>query len=112
MLKKEITIIESDGDLPFGAYILAGLSERMELTVEYVYTNYETGRNTTRLATVDTTDTVSMSKYLKAKSEDLPEIIYDECGDSSGISVPSEVEATFKKILDFILDCGVRYKLR
>ena len=53
-----------------------------------------------------------MSKYLKATSEDLPEIIYDECGDSSGISVPSEVEATFKKILDFILDCGVRYKLK
>ena len=53
-----------------------------------------------------------MADYLKERLTSLPQEILERFGDSSDIVVPSEVEAVFKEILDFIIACGVRYQLK
>jgi hypothetical protein len=53
-----------------------------------------------------------MADYLKVRLTSLPQEILERFGDSSDIAVPSEVEAVFKEILDFIIACGVRYRLK
>lgn len=63
-------------------------------------------------ATVDKRDAMGMARRLNVSLTDLPAVIFKRYGEASNVFVPSEVEATFKDILDFILDCGVRYRLK
>lgn len=105
-------IAESDGDLPFGSCVSADINFRKELVIEYVTTDYKTEIEQKKVAVVDNEDSLRMAEYLGVELEALPQSIFDECGDSSGVCTPSEVQGIFKDVLEYILDCGARYVLK
>ena len=112
MLLLEELIIDSDGDMPIGSGIVAGFDDDKNFAVVLDYTDYETGYNRNTWAVVEKEDALVMADYLKVRLTSLPQEIFERFGDSSDIVVPSEVEAVFKEILDFIIACGVRYQLK
>jgi hypothetical protein len=112
MLLLEELIIDSDGDMQFGSGIVAGFDDEKNFAVVLDYTDYETGYNRKTWAVVEKEDALVMADYLKVRLTSLPQEIFERFGDSSDIAVPSEVEAVFKEILDFIIACGVRYRLK
>ena len=105
-------IAESDGDLPFGDCVSADINYRKELVIEYITTDYRTEIESKKLAIVDAEDTAKMAAFLNVPIEQLPQRILDECGDTSDICTPSEIKGIFKDVLDYNLDCGVRYTLK
>ena len=112
MLLLEELIIDSDGDMLIGSGIVAGFDDEKNFAVVLDYTDYETGYNRKTWAVVEKEDALAMADYLKVRLTSLPQEILERFGDSSDIAVPSEVEAVFKEILDFIIACGVRYRLK
>jgi len=112
MLLLEELIIDSDGDMLIGSGIVAGFDDEKNFAVVLDYTDYETGYNRKIWAVVEKEDALAMADYLKVRLTSLPQEILERFGDSSDIAVPSEVEAVFKEILDFIIACGVRYRLK
>ena len=112
MLLLEELIIDSDGDMLIGSGIVAGFDDEKNFAVVLDYTDYETGYNRKTWAVVEKEDALTMADYLKVRLTSLPQEIFERFGDSSDIAVPSEVEAVFKEILDFIIACGVRYRLK
>ena len=112
MLLLEELIIDSDGDMQLGSGIVAGFDDEKNFAVVLDYTDYETGYNRKTWAVVEKEDALVMADNLKVRLTSLPQEIRERFGDSSDIAVPSEVEAVFKDILDFILACGVRYQLK
>lgn len=105
-------IAESDGDLPFGDCVSAEINYKKELVIEYVTTNHKTEIESKKLAIVDAEDTEKMAAYLNVAIEQLPQQIWEECGEVSDICTPSQINGIFKDVLDYILDCGVRYVLK
>ncbi len=105
-------IAESDGDLPFGDCVSAEINYRKELVIEYSTTDYRTEIESKKLAVVDREDTAKMAACLNVPIEQLPRRIWEECGDTSGVCSTSEIKGIFKDVLDYILDCGVRYVLK
>ena len=105
-------IAEADGDLPFGDCVSADINYRKELVIEYITTDCRTEIESRKLATVDREDTAKMAAFLNVPIEQLPLRIWEECGDSSDICTPSEIKGIFKDVLEYILDCGVRYVLK
>ena len=112
MLLLEELIMDSDGDMLIGSGIVAGFDDEKNFAVVLDYTDYETGYNRKTWAVVEKEDALAMADYLKVRLTSLPQEILERFGDSSDIAVPSEVEAVFKEILDFIIACGVRYRLK
>lgn len=106
-------LVESDNDLPFGVSLDAGLGEDHNLILcmerwdlespKYGYVLY---------AIVDKDDTLLMANRLGIQVEELPKCLKSRFGTDSGAWVPSRVEALFSELLNFILDCGVRYRLK
>lgn len=112
MTTSGMTIIESDEDLEIVSTIDAEYNSKSNLVIEYYCINYEKRRKVIDYtATVDKENTEKLAKRLKVNPIDLPQAIYDEFGDSTGVSRLSDIEYVFKEILDFIPDCGVKYKL-
>lgn len=112
MLTSEETIIESDEDLEIVSTIEAGYDYRKNFVVKYYCINYEKRRKVIDYtATVDEEDATKMAKHLKVDYYDLPKVLYNEFGDCTGTTTLSGIEYVFKEILEFILDCGVKYKL-
>ena len=105
-------IAETDGDLPFGDCVSADINYRKELVIEYITTDYRTEIESKKLAIIDAEDTAKMAACLNVPIEQLPQRILDECGDTSDICTPSEIKGIFKDVLEYILDCGVRYTLK
>lgn len=113
MLTSITLIAESDNDMEIVASIVVGFDYLNNFVVKYSFEDYrEYGKDWERSAIVDEDDAKRMAQRLRVPLSDLPQIIYDKFNDFSGIAVPSEVEDTFKEILDFVLDCGARYKLK
>lgn len=113
MLTTKTLIAESDSDMEFVASIVVGFDYLNNFVVQYLFEDYrENGRDWERSAIVDEDDAKRMAQRLRVPLAALPKIIYDRFNDFSGISVPSEVEGTFKEILDFILDCGARFRFK
>jgi hypothetical protein len=105
-------IAEADGDLPFGDCVSADINYRKELVIEYITTDCRIEIESKKLATVDRDDTAKMAAFLNVPIEQLPQRILDECGDTRGVCTPSEIKGIFKDVLEYILDCGVRYALK
>lgn len=113
MLTSEKIIVESDGGIEIVATIVAGFDYLNNLVVQYDLEDYREGeKDYTYSAIVDEDDAKVMAKRLKVAYTDLPKALDDEFGDTTDLLVPSEVEAVYKDILDFILDCGAKYKLK
>lgn len=106
-------IAESHDDLPIWSSVTVGFEDDKSLTVLLEHDDYDEPDYAYRIyATVDKHDALDMARRLNVPLTALPSIIFKRYGDTSNLSVPSEVEAAFKDILDFILDCGVRYRLK
>lgn len=113
MLTSEKIIVESDGDIEIVATIVAGFDYLNNFVVQYDFEDYRNGgKDYTHSAIVDEEDGMVMARHLKVSYADLPQALYDEFGETAGTSVPSEVEDVYKNVLDFILDCGAKYKLK
>lgn len=112
MLTSEKIIVESDGGIEIVATIVAGFDYLNNFVVQYDFEDYrEGGKDYTHSAIVNEEDGMVMARHLKVSYADLPQALYDEFGETAGTSVPSEVEDVYKNVLDFILDCGAKYKL-
>lgn len=113
MLTSEKIIVESNSDIEIVATIVAGFDYLNNFVVQYHFEDYRVGgKDYTHSAIVDEEDAKGMARHLKVSYAGLPQALYDEFGDTTGLSVPSEVESVYKDVLDFILDCGAKYKLK
>lgn len=113
MLTSERIIIESNSDLEIVATIVAGFDLLKNFVVQYHFEDYrEDGKNYSHSAVINEEDAKTMANHLKVSLVDLPQVLYNEFGDTTGLSVPSDVESAYKDVLDFILDCGAKYKLK
>ena len=111
MLLLEEIIVESDGDLEIVSTIVVGFDDDKNLVVELETNDYEARRGNQRLwAVVEKEDALMLADHFKVKLTALPKV-FDEKFGESGAFVLSYVEARFKEILDFILDCGIHYQL-
>ena len=108
----ERTLFVSDADLPVQVCIYAWISKCEELVIEYRFEDDRTStRNFKRVAFVDREECMQMAEFYKVKVEELPSVIYEECGVGYE-STPSHADIVFQETLNFILDSGVRYKLK
>ncbi len=112
MLTSEEIIIESDEDFEIVSTISAGYDYRRNFVVHYYCIHYERHRyEVDYKAIVDEDNAKLMAKRLKIDYNDLPRVLYREFGDCTGTTTLSGIEYVFKEILEFILDCGAKYKL-
>ena len=114
MLTSEIIIVDSDNDLEIVGTIVSGFDYLNNLVVKYCFEDYRRGgKDYCYSAVIDEYEAKVMAKYLKVPLSSLPQTLYDEFSCSfSEILVPSEVEGIFSDILNFVLDCGAKYKLK
>ena len=112
-MENERILIETDSDMEIVAIVWAGINERGELVVEHEFEDYEDeGNNFKRTALLDKEETDKMAECLAVEVKEIPDELYDEFGESSGVDVPSDAECIFADVLDFILDCGAKYNLK
>ena len=113
MVRSGSIIVESDNDLEIVGTIVSGFDYLNNLVVEYGFEDYRSGgKDYSYYAIIDEDDAKVMAKHLKVPLSSLPKVLYDEFGSFSDILVPSEVEGIFSDILNFVLDCGAKYKLK
>ena len=113
MLLLEEIIAVSDEDLEIVSDLVAGFSDDKNFVVKLETDEYGVRCRSRRKvwAIVEKEDALMLADYLKVKLTALPLEFQKRFGDSSGSLANSYVEAEFKEILDFILDCGVHYQL-
>ncbi len=112
MSETDNTLFVTDADLSVQIYIYAQINWRGELVIEYRHDDDRAPhRNYTREAVVDREDTAAMAKRLNVRVEELPERLDEVCGVKYE-SVPSHADEVFQQALNFILDAGVRYRLK
>ncbi|HJB72143.1 hypothetical protein [Barnesiella sp. ET7] len=112
MLTLKQVIVESHDDLEIWSSITVWEGARQELVIQLEFTDYDDpDRETKTSATLDRDEAATLAKHLHITAEALPQALFDRYGDTSNLAVPSEVEALFQEILNFILDHGARYRL-
>lgn len=112
MLLLEEIIVESNGDLETVSTVVVGFDDDKNFVVELETNDYESRRGNQRLwAVVEKEDALMLADYLNVKLTALPKV-FDEKFGEPGVFVLSYVEARFKEILDFILDCGIHYQFK
>ena len=113
MMTLQEVIVESHDDFPIWSSVVVGFDDDKSLVVLLEHDDYDEPDYAYKVyATVDKRDAMGMARRLNVSLTDLPAVIFKRYGEASNVFVPSEVEATFKDILDVILDCGVRYRLK
>lgn len=112
MLSLKQVIVESNDDLEIWSSITVWESPRQELVVQLEFIDYDDrDRDSKTFATLDRDETALLAECLHIAAEALPQALFDRFGDTSNSAVPSEVEALFQEILNFVLDHGARYRL-
>ncbi len=112
MSNSQKTLFVTDADLPVQVYVFVWISERREFVVEYRFEDDRASfRNFKRMAVVDRQGCMQMARFYNVKVDELPQMVYDECGVGYE-STPSQADIVFQQVLDFILDSGVKYRLR
>lgn len=112
MLALEEWIAQSDDELEVWASVSVGFDSEKELAVKLEYIDYEEkGRNSLVFAFVSFDDAYELAKRLNVRLTALPSAINRRCGNTSTRLLPTQVEACFKEVLNFIVSCGVSYKL-
>lgn len=109
---KEV-IVESHDDIEIWSSIIIWESPRKELIIQLEFIDYDNHeRDHSIYATIDPDEATTMARSLHIDPDSVPRAIFERFGDTSNTTVPSKVEATFQEILNFILDCGARYRLK
>lgn len=106
-------IVESNDEMEIWASVEAVIDKygNLVLTLEY-QDDSNHGRNNRTYAVIDGDELPLMERLLCVQRADIPGVLYDRFGDTSNRTVPSEVRKMFQDILEFLLDCGVRYRLK
>lgn len=113
MMALERSIIETHDDYSVWRGINAGFDDDRNFVVEMEYVNYyarEQGCRT--LAIVEGSDAYRLAHRNGVKLVELPELIENKFGESTGTALPSYVKEVFGRILDFIAGSGIRYTLK
>ncbi len=106
-------IAESDGDLSIVTAVSAYFKWNNDLVILLEHTNLNIpARDYNKEAIVDSDDAKRMAKHLHVETEQLPDEFYRKFKDTTYCAAPSEIEDIFRDILNFILHCGVRYRLK
>ncbi len=112
-LSSSVMVAESDEDMDMGASVVAGIDRYGNLVVGMDFFDLDDhGRDYELHAIVEREPAEAMARRLGTRMERLPQLLADRCGDRSRMLDISEVEAVFQQTLEFMLDCGVRYRLR
>ena len=112
MERKEF-FVESDNDQPVVASVGAALNKFGELEVEFERMSYGRRRGKSKMvATVDRYDTKELAAALGVDAAEVSGVMAERLGDAGVNPSPSDVEALFGAALEFILDNGVRYRLK
>lgn len=111
-LTEEELLVESDEDLEIVSSLSAGLDDRKRLVVQLEFVDYENHRrDNTLYALLDQEETQTMADRLHVPPAELPATLRVHFGDHPLLPTPSYVRGLFKEVLDFIIDCGARYRL-
>lgn len=107
-------IIESDNDFP---EIITSVSVYFkwnnDLVIELERKDLERPQNDYLWeAVVDSEETGKMARFLHTQPENLPDQIFERFQDTSYCAPPSKSDETFRDILNFVLDCGIHYRLK
>lgn len=106
-------IVESDEDLEIFSSLCAGFDDRGNLVIELDFDDL-TSRHRKHLtyAILDGDETKILADSLHIPPQDIPARLRERFQCQWPIPVPSEVGDTFRDILNFIIDCGAKYRLR
>ena len=107
-------IAESDEDLEkISAALSVGGGDDGMFGVQYEFKDDDDDWNNDCVqALVDRDDAIVLARNVGVTVSNLPKAFCDKFDPNSSVLVPSEVEAIFKEILEFICDSGAKYKLR
>lgn len=110
MSEKEF-FVESDNDQSVVASMGASVNKFGEFVVEME--KERRGRRWEKtLAVVDRTDTRELARALGVREEELSGTVASRFGEAGANLTVGDVERLFSEVLEFILDHGVRYRLR
>lgn len=113
MLALEEWIAQSDDELEIWASVTVGFDSEKELAVKLEFVDYEDEEKSSFVfAFVSFNDAYDLAKRLNVRLTELPKAIKRQCGRSSTTLLPSQVEKCFKEVLDFLINCGIQYKLK
>ena len=108
-----VDLIEVDNDAPYSYWVSVEVTEKQEMIVELEYKNFENhAHDYKQQAIVDSENTAIMSNYLQVQLSDLTEYLHDEYYHSICYNEGEDAEGLFADLLDLILDCGAKYKLK
>ena len=109
--------MESDDDLEIWSSLEIGFDYRDALIVRLDFADYDDHtRDNVLYAVVDADEVPIMVDHLRkvdvVPTADLPKAIAERCAGHPVPVPPSYVRSAFKEVLDCIIDCGARYRLR
>lgn len=111
-LTEEELLVESDEDLEIGASLSVGLDDRNRMVVQLEYVYYDDHRrDNTLYALLDQEETTTLADRLHVSTAELPATLRKHFDDHPVLPPPSYVKGQFKEVLDFLIDCGARYRL-
>ena len=108
-----VELIEVDNDAPYSYWVSVEVTEKQEMIVELEYQNFENHAHDYRQqAIVDSENTAIISNHLQVQLSDLTEYLHDKYYHSICYNESEDAEGLFADLLDLILDCGAKYKLK
>lgn len=108
-----VELIEVDNDAPYSYWVSVEVTEKQEMIVELEYQNFENHAHDYRQqAIVDSENTAIISNHLQVQLSDLTEYLHDKYYHSIYYNEGEDAENLFADLLDLILDCGAKYKLK
>ena len=109
--------LDSDSSSDYSFNLSAEITEQQELMIQYSSkcigeeSNFRE-KGITRKAIVDQENTLMMANHLHVEVDDLINVLCEEFWDHRPSAHTCDAEDCFADILDFILDCGAKYKLK
>lgn len=108
-----VSLIEVDNDAPYSSWVTVEVTDEKELIIKHEYTNFENhALDHQHQAVVDSENTAIVIDYLQLELSDLTEYLHEEFYHPMSQNEYDDAEALFADLLDLILDCGAKYKLK
>ena len=108
-----VDLIEVDNDAPYSHWVTVELTDKQELILELEYKNFENhAHDYKKQAIVDKENTAIVTNFLQIQLSDLTEYLHEEFYHPIWYNEGDDAEGVFADLLDLILDCGAKYKLK
>lgn len=112
-LQYKVYLNDIDDDCSVHGETTVGVNFKNELVVTYHYFNDECHRYDQKTtAVVDEDDTIILAQRLRVEVPELPEKLNEKFGSNAYYCNPDEAEAIFTNVLDYIIEVGLRFKLK